>query len=212
MKLDSVTVEGVEYRPFDHLYFVSRCGRVLRNLTPHTPRPHPQGYLMCGRSRLLHRMVATVWIRPPKEKEHVHHINYDKTDNRAENLEWVTPAAHITEKHTGSLNIFKHSKMSPEGKARLRQLRLGSKMAEETKRKISATLKAKGHKPPPQTGRKRAYSEIAWMYENHPRRQPCIVDGVRYVSFAAAGNALGVRPLTLRKRCLSDNFPSYQLG
>lgn len=62
-----------------------------------TPKSDSRGYLRVGfgwkkKREYVHRLVATAFIpnQAPQELIQVNHKNEDKTDNRAENLEWCT--------------------------------------------------------------------------------------------------------------------------
>lgn len=96
-----------QYKPINGFsdYQISNFGNVLSNnnynrqgskkLSPYLNKG--RGYLYIslqteeGRKNcILHRLVAQAFIPNPDNKPHVNHIDCNKTNNRANNLEWVT--------------------------------------------------------------------------------------------------------------------------
>lgn len=100
---------------YEDCYEVSNLGNV-RSVTRKVERTNPaggksfyiykskmlkscitnKGYLRLGlylndvkNNHQIHRLVASAFVDNPDNKEQVNHINAIKTDNRAENLEWV---------------------------------------------------------------------------------------------------------------------------
>lgn len=83
---------------YEDYYEVSNQGVIRNKNTKRVLKPllKKNGYLMVDlgyrgvKTVLVHRIVATAFIENPNNFPCVNHKNENKTDNRADNLEWCT--------------------------------------------------------------------------------------------------------------------------
>jgi hypothetical protein len=73
-----------------------------------TVRLYKQDGISTGKTcSSVHRLVATAFIPNPDNKPCVNHINAIRTDNRIENLEWVTYQENST--HAVNMRLMKQA-------------------------------------------------------------------------------------------------------
>lgn len=85
-------------------YYVTEEGRLFNKKTnkEFIPKVNKHGYIQIKfnyKQCLLHRIIAEAFVPNPEHKPEVDHINRIKTDNRADNLQWVTRSENCYNKH-----------------------------------------------------------------------------------------------------------------
>ena len=172
-------------------------GKILSTKV-NTPPYYPRVSLSVnGKMKLVqvHRLVAQAFVYnpDPEHKTQVGHKDESRTNNRADNLEWVTP---------------KENSNMPLHRERVSKANEGKVLSTETKSKISLSQKGKykGEKNPfynkhHTNETKKKMSDIKKMtYQggNHPQAKKVVCDNIVYGSAVEASKALNINRNTLK--------------
>ena len=121
-----------DIKDYEGLYQVSNMGRVKSLNFRNTKEPkvmtlshNKKGYftvMIGGKRYLVHRLVAQAFIPNPDDKPCIDHINAIRTDNRVDNLRWVT----VKENNNNPIAI-KNQKIAQSGKRNPYYGRTGSR-------------------------------------------------------------------------------------
>ena len=118
-----------EWKPIEGYedYMVSNMGRI-RSIAKNRrfkserilkPARYSNGYLfviLCRnkddhKSHMIHRLVAKAFLENPDNKQEVNHINGNKQDNRADNLEWCTASENKIHAYRTGLRRFSNKQL-----------------------------------------------------------------------------------------------------
>lgn len=117
-----------------------------------TPIPQSSGYVivnLCKNGKqdieYVHRLVAQTFISNPNNLPEVNHIDEDKSNNNANNLEWCTREYNM---NYGTVRermrkSNKGKKRTEETKRKISEANKGKKLSDETKKKISEAGKGR---------------------------------------------------------------------
>lgn len=117
----------MKWKKYDEYHEVSDCGdiRLLKKYGTYKKgyifkqnKTTKKGYKRVhiqGKGYMVHRLVAELFVYNdnPLIKTEVNHINFDRTDNRAENLEWVSHSENI-QKSARENNAYNFGRFSKE--------------------------------------------------------------------------------------------------
>lgn len=132
-----------------------------------------------------HRMVAQAFIPNPLGKPEVNHIDADKHNNRADNLEWVTRKENEEHKasmglqgtydRSGDNNPMYGRHHSDSAKEKIAAVHRGTKHSDSTRAKMSAARKGKSfseeHKQNLSLSLSKAKQGLAWVHKEGKTKQ-----------------------------------------
>lgn len=120
-------IYGQELRPikdFEGYFSITKDGKVFSHANLKFRKTHHNwlGYENAMLSKpgqkqkylYVHRLVAEAYVDNPDDKPEVHHIDGDKSNNHADNLEWVTRQENVQKAYDDGL-IPRFKGKSPNG-------------------------------------------------------------------------------------------------
>ena len=101
-------------KDFEDIYWIDNYGniynsrKILKTFTTRTGyvclKLHKDGIRY---SKTVHNLVANQFIPNPEDKKEINHIDGDKTNNRVDNLEWVTSKEN--KKHAKDTGLWEYN-------------------------------------------------------------------------------------------------------
>ena len=101
-----------DIKNYEGLYAITSCGKVwsYRRKKFLKPSPDKDGYLVVNLRKdkktkqfLIHRLVAEAYIPNPNNYGTVDHIDFDRSNNCVNNLQWMSRSENCRKKRDGSI-------------------------------------------------------------------------------------------------------------
>ena len=117
--------EWKNIKDFEDKYEVSDLGNVRNKKTKRILKPsvHRCGYLWVNlykygkrKNLYIHRLVADAFIQNPEMFTDIDHVDCDKTNNKKENLEWVSHKENVKRAIENGLFYFSEETQFKSGK------------------------------------------------------------------------------------------------